>query len=254
MIIEAAVTVYFVGLVNFYKPTLSHRREVIVPLTSSGHSSLVAHQTTITIVGLVGKEDDKACRDDLHGTWDPAGTCTVPNVSGQVIKFKTTSSGPADVATTGGFDGIPGIKAPALCPSAKDIDPSFLKDPAKYAVRLTIEHGNLDACINGKAWVSFLTTDLTTGTPNFAIGTTSLTLSPDAVVKIVNIPSGADTRPLAHFGWYYQMYVGAEKCTNIPAEPACSMKDPPTCPHCPSTFARGIGASGDVGCSNSGYP
>jgi hypothetical protein len=239
-----AVTVYFVGLVNLVEPCGTEGREVIVPLTAPSVSrkgmALDPHRADIVIHGLTGRQTD--CETTLGGTWDSAlSDCTLSSLSGQVVAL----TGSSEKFTRGArYVSIPRLVA--TCPRIGAIDRDYLTDPSKYALRMTITHGKLNACTNGNAWVTYLTTTATTLSIG---GRPSVTLSADAYVKITNqstlMPEGPSK---AHFWWYYRMYTEADSCETVPTAPTTAELDP-----CPAPVGF-HGASGDVGCSNSNYP
>lgn len=243
--IFAAVTVYFVGLVNLYKT--AHGRTVILPLaspakirTSSATLTLTLHQhlAYVVIQGLAEGRRDCCAFDD--GQWDATNsTCTVAGLSGQDILLPGTGA-----FDDRGLDPIPKINRSPLCTAITGVDRKYLTDPDQYAVRLNVTHGTFGVCANKKAWVATLLTE----PGRLSIGTTSVLLNDNASVWIVNSPSGGmtTTHEGEHFFWYYEMYEGAAACEDLPAAAASTKL-------CPGGIVF-PGASGDLGCSNSTYP
>ena len=242
------VTVYFIGLINFYEKNGVNGREVVIPEATAGtHRSVAlhAHAPTISINGLAGGKSD--CINGLKGEWEKkdAGVCSRAIPLGTTIGLPSSSSFKVDSS----FNAVPSLTT--LCSDITGIKPVYLTNPPQHAVRASITSGTLKACTNDKRWVSYLTTGQGDLQLTFSSGTTlSSPLKADAIVSIENMPPGASPGmgSRAHFWWYYEMYDGAQVCSGMPAEPACTFP-------CPATFPHGIiGASTDVGCSNSNYP
>jgi hypothetical protein len=148
------VTVYFVGLVNFYQGN-----EVVIPRAPSGVERngvmLHPHAAAIFIKGLAGGEGN--CGPLLGGDLKD-GLCKVAIAGGTIVTLPPPPSkaSKAKSRSIKNDAGIPSLSR--LCGGISDIKKAYLTDPAKYAVRTTIQKGTLNACTYEKQWVSYLTT------------------------------------------------------------------------------------------------
>lgn len=238
------VTVYFAGLVHFYAP--SGKPEIIVPMASPSIArngvALQEHGARVVIKGLT--RGSAACSTLAHSHWMDS-QCTVSDLSGEVISLPG-STGPFKKLRS--FDSVPKLRM--LCPGIGRIRKEFLDvppttNPPKYAARLTIERGELGACTNRYAWVSFITTPKA----DLQIGATRVALNRDAIVWIFNTPAGHSGSSQAHFWWYYTMF------DDTPEGPCSDIPEAGSSTSCPwSFYLPGEGSSGDIGCSNSAYP
>lgn len=251
----ATVTVYFIGLVNFYAE--SGKREVIVPMTPRDTEyeegvKLVPHRADIVIKEWSGAATTD-CTVKLRGTpsgGTPATTCTVTNVKGKIITLPVPSV--PTLSSSANFDKV--LKLPDGCSALPELDRSYLTDKEKYAIRTTLTKGALHSCLNGSSWYSHITLAGTNG--NFTIGdsdgSVTVTLDDKTVVEIRHEPHSGETgTERQHFGWHYLMYKIPASCAIDPPTP-----EPVTCEA--TLEARGHRhifpfASG-IGCSNTQYP
>lgn len=258
-IVAATVTVYFVGLVNFY-PGSRPGREVILPVALKGsgvkhqEEELKGHQAMIWIPGDSLSTGSTGC-GNLGGTWDdpnPATTgdefCSVTLTGfGKTVSLDTPTGPFVEDAA---FGKVPKISN--LCCAITGIDSDYWTDDTKYAARMWIENGTLSACTHNREWVSSLNVG-TTGLLKITdrSGTKSANLVNNGKFTIsheMDDAAGVGWEEHRHFWWFYKMYVNAEKCTAVPSVP----NPPAPCSGIPMpmihTFASG------VGCSNSAYP
>lgn len=248
----ATVTIYFIGLVNFQADGGGY--EVIAPMATTpveyNGKKLDAHQATIAITSTSG------C--------GALGSCTIPVATTGKIVEVVSPTGP--LTTTARFQAIP--KLTRFC--SLRVDDAFRRDPRKYAVRMTIGNGELDACRNGDAWISRLTVKSDDpDTVGLKIGGVAVTLNDGAVVRIFNTPVAHGGDEDRHFWWYYVMHASDGKCSGRPGSPGknCPVVPPATtaaaCPcdggvAVPPAAAQGghkpAPAASGAGCSNTQYP
>lgn len=242
------ITVYFYGLLNFSGTGTT--REVVAPLVmeegSIGTTELVPHGADIVIRKLKG-----GCTT-LPGSIMVGDACVLTPVGGTVIELPSAGS----LVLTDKFKELPSLKT--LCENVSGIKPEYLTNSDKYAVRLSLSSGMLDACAYGAAWGSSLLLKVPSATGSVPLKITYKTgvektveLNNGATVFIRNRPendSGASG--IEHFGWYYQIAKDPGTCDGLPTAA------PPAKP-CPPAFGtahRDHDAASGLGCSNSTYP
>jgi hypothetical protein len=237
------ISVYFVGLVNFSGTGAT--REVVAPLATTpviyGGVTLQAHRTDVVLTGLTAAE----CATLGGGSLIfPGGKCLLTGVVGKRITLPTGSPLPLDTSA----HNIP--KLTALCPAVSGIKDEYLVQPAKYAVRMTLDSGTLDTCVDGKAWGSRLV--LTANDGKVTIGDKTVTVDSGATIHIMNRPlvHTATSGP-EHFFWHYVIAKDATGCVNVPTTP-------PSGSGCPLAIGqndpKSHPAASGLGCSNSTYP
>ncbi|HEX6101107.1 MAG TPA: hypothetical protein VF432_32625 [Thermoanaerobaculia bacterium] len=245
----ATVTVYFIGVVNFYDPrTTEVTREVVVPLASSATSvyatlPLKPHVAQLIVTGIDGTDPQKDCQDKLGGQWS-ADTCTVAPVSGRKITLPAST----ETLDTSGFSGVPNLRT--LCKTMGGIKRRYLDTAASYAARLTLKTGTLGVCSKDKAWVAKLILTDPTGELSLNGDGNGVKLKDKAVVQIANLTSVGGSE-LSHFSWHYKMYDTPVQCSALPQSPTAQNADP--CPDDIVHFHGLVSASG-VGCSPTQYP
>jgi hypothetical protein len=239
------ITVYFYGLVNF--SGTGNTREVVAPLVpaavTTGTTTLMPHGADIVIRGFKG-----TCPLPLL----IGDACTVTSVTGTVVKLPAAKPDPLEL--TDAFKELPALKT--LCTGITGIKPEYLTDPGKYAVRLTLDSGTLDACAYGAAWGSslVLNVEVPSGTDSVpvVIGATTVQLKNGAVMYIRNRPTVASAASgLEHFGWFYVMAKDSGTCDGLPTVAPPAIKCPPAFG---TTHSGSHPAATGLGCSNSTYP
>ena len=249
MNVVAAVTisVYFVGLVNFSGE--GSTREVVVPRAFAPVSrppvTLEGHRPDI-IINPLTKED---CRKLGGGMFVPIGKCPIFNVKGKHITLPAGTPSSLDASA----HNIPKLKT--LCSAVSGIKKEYLDDPTKYAVRLTLNSGKLDSCVDGSAWGSRLTLTDSDGkvTIEDKILKTkeTVTLTEGTSIYLVNRPTSSPlTSGKEHFWWHYVIAEGATEFTGLPTVgPSGSV-----CHGAPAHDHWEPPAASGLGCSNSQYP
>jgi len=258
VVVAATVTVYFIGLVNFQ--TTGTGRKVILPLANvpRAHQTelLEAHEASIEITHLGKSECDKLGPGQ---TWTAADTtrtpptpslCVVSGLSGAGVTLPTTGT---SFRTTMEFDKIPKLRT--LCPAITRMRPRF--ETTDYAVKLTLDSGELDAYQAGSAWVSRIALTSTPAKLVMSRGTTNkeVELSEGAVVRLRNEPkSGTSGTDEQHFWWYYVMAENSCDCENIPAGAASSLHAHSANRGLPEFDPDSWPAASGPGCSNTNFP
>lgn len=240
------VTVYFVGLVNFYKPSLG-TREVILPLATTSIRTLGVDLAAHTGSVIIDKGIDSAGCATLLGSWN--GTiCIVPHAEIVGKKIVLSASTTTPLVIDSNFEKLPTLQT--LCTGLGALNKN-LSNPSEFTARLTLTTGTLNTCIVGDALVSYLTYESTDG--KFSIGGKTATLTgTEAMVEISNHASGS-TDGRVHFWWYYTLYNNSSSCTNMPCRVCNCDTSIQACPREIIDHHGSLAASG-VGCSNSAYP
>jgi hypothetical protein len=220
------VTVYLVGLVNFYHIENASDRNVYLLKTTSGvvyqGVALVEHHPLVEIQGLKGGE--AACKK-RGASWNGLA-CVVKNLPGKTAIELPKSTTELHIIEQR-FNLVPTLAG--QCPGAT-MKPTALTE---YAAVVTPTSGTLDLCTYKGGLVTYLGLDNASG--DLVIGGKHFPLTDGARVYVSNSPMephGGPANSGAHFFWYYTILnlPAGGTCNKVPAVrffgPECTRFEP----------------------------